>query len=61
MSSLRECPNCCAKAGYRYFLRVEMEGSWGEEAESTGAVLPPLTVECVVCRHRMMRKRAEGK
>lgn len=60
---LAACPKCGSPAGFEFYARVHMEGSWGcDNSESAdGPNTYTKSVSCLDCGHRVNRKRAEGR
>jgi len=52
------CPKCGSNTGYKYMAKVEMQGEWGDQPESTGGGMINRTVKCIDCGHRVKRERA---
>jgi hypothetical protein len=57
---LTACPSCGGSKGFRFDVKVEKQGQWGEESETTGWSTGPAKVECLDCGYRVARLRAEG-
>ena len=54
------CPKCDSDTGYRYIARIEMQGAWGEQPESTGGDGGHCakSVVCIACGFRVSRSKA---
>ena len=52
------CSKCGSGTGYEYMAKVEMQGGWGDQPESTGGGTINRTVRCIDCGHRVRRERA---
>jgi len=55
---LIKCPSCSGNAGYRYSIKCEVEGAWGESAHYTGTSMQPITCTCLECGKRVDLSRS---
>lgn len=55
------CPKCGGDSGFHFFVRVGMEGTWGNPAETNDHSESPKYVKCMDCGARVARYKAEGR